>query len=273
MTEEQIACSTCKRDLAMKFIEIKDLVFCSNQCLESYIDKMGQKKFNRLYSDHFVPGENKGWVPRYANDYMQMCVPCQKKLSDTCLGELEIGAVYHELLEESEEHRWCCHARFCLSAALSDGTVPIEAGLTVQRFAEKRAKEQDIRGVTTVILSQSFASLAQNFTYKGLTENVPDLQPSEMSHIGACLLCDEPFGRQCEAQVEREFSLVDTVKPFIEKLWCSHAVHALADMLIDRENGEELLKKVIPFADNVALEKGVPGVTTRTLFIALGRML
>jgi hypothetical protein len=44
-------------------------------------------------------------------------------------------------------------------------------------------------------------------------------------------------------------------------------------MLIDRESGEELLKKIIPFADNVALEKGVPGVTTRTLFIALGRML
>jgi hypothetical protein len=44
-------------------------------------------------------------------------------------------------------------------------------------------------------------------------------------------------------------------------------------MLIERENGEGLVKKIIPFADQVAQERGYPGVTTRILYIALGRML
>ena len=115
--------------------------------------------------------------------------------------------------------------------------------------------------------------MAQCFTYEQLPENIPEIEPPEVSHIAACLLCDEAFGRQCEAQVEREFSMVAKVEPLIDKLWCSHAIHALADMLIDRADGEQLLKKIIPFADSVACEKGAPGVTTRTLFIALGRML
>lgn len=109
MTEEKIMCSQCDKELAMKFIEIKDLIFCSNQCLEEYIKEVGQKKFQREYSDYFASGEAaKGWVPKYANDYMQMCVRCPKKLSEVCQGETEISEVYHDSLGESEERRWCC---------------------------------------------------------------------------------------------------------------------------------------------------------------------
>jgi len=273
MTEEKIMCSQCNKDLAMKFIELKDLVFCSNQCLERFINTMGQKKFNLKYGDVFIPGEGKGWVPRYANDYIMMCVRCPKKLSEVCQGETEISAAYHDILGDTEEYRWCCHARFCLSSALSDGTVPVDAALKVQRYAENKAKEQNVRGVTTVILSQSFADLLRNFEYQRLTENPPEIKQIDMSHFGACLLCDEAFGRQCESQVEHEFQLLDRAKSLVQKLWCGHTVNVLADILIDREDGEELASKVIPVADQVTEEKGHPGVITRDLFIALGRMV
>jgi hypothetical protein len=53
----------------------------------------------------------------------------------------------------------------------------------------------------------------------------------------------------------------------------TNTVNVLADILIDRENGEELAGKVIPVAEKVAQEKKHPGVITRDLFIALGRMV
>ena len=95
-----------------------------------------------------------------------------------------------------------------------------------------------------------------------------------MSHFGACLLCDEGFGRQCEEQVEGEFQLLDRAKELVNnKLWCGHTTNVIADVLMDRENGEELANKIIRVADRVAEEKGHPGVITRDLFIALGRMV
>ncbi len=274
MSADTILCSQCNKDLVMKFIEIKDLVFCSNQCLDTYITTMGQKKFFREYGDVFVPGEGKGWVPKYANDYIMMCTRCAKKVSDVCHQNTQISAAYHDILGDSEEYRWCCHARFCLSAALSDGTVPIEKGLKVQRYAEQKARDNGVKGVTTVIFSRAFADLAQNFDYKKLQENPPETQELDMSHFGACLLCDEGFGRQCEEQVEREFQLLDRAKELVNsKMWCGHTVNVIADILMDRKDGEELAKKIIKFANQVAAEKGHPGVITRDLFIALGRML
>jgi len=203
-----------------------------------------------------------------------MCARCSKKLSEVCHANTDISAAYHDILGDTEEYRWCCHARFCLSAALSDGTVPMSTALKVQRYAENKAREQNVRGVTTVNISQSFAELARDFAYKKLPEKLPEVQELDMSHFGACLLCDEAFGRQCEAQVEREFQLLDRAKEFVNnKLWCGHTVNVIADVLIDREDGEELAKKIIPVADQVAEEKGHPGVITRDLFIALGRSI
>lgn len=274
MTEENILCSQCNKDLVMKFIELKDLVFCSNQCLDTYITTMGQKKFFREYGDVFVPGEGKGWVPKYANDYIMMCARCAKKVSDVCHANTQVSAAYHDILGDSEEYRWCCHARFCLSAALSDGTVPMETARTVQRYAENKAREEGLRGVTTVIISQSFADLVHDTDYKNLPEHPPETQELDMSHFGACLLCDEGFGRQCEEQVEREFQLLERAKGLVNnKLWCGHTVNVIADVLMDRENGEDLAKKIIRYADQVAAEKGHPGVITRDLFIAMGRMI
>jgi hypothetical protein len=245
MAEEQILCHQCGKDLVMKFIEVKDLVFCSNQCIEQFIN--------------FLPGEGKGWVPRYANDYVMMCTRCPKKLYEVCQEEMGISGACHDILAESEARHWCCHARFCLSSACSD--------------AEKKSEKQEMRGVTTVALSQSFADLLKNFDYQRLPENPPEVKQIDMSHVGACLLCDEAFGRQCESQVEREFQLLDKAKSLVQNLWCGHTVNVLADILIDRENGEELAGKVIPVAEKVAQEKKHPGVITRDLFIALGRMV
>jgi hypothetical protein len=273
MTDEKIICSQCNKELAMKFIEVKELVFCSNQCIEQFLNTMGQKQFYRKYGDVFLPSKGKGWVPKYANDYVMMCVRCPKKLSDVCQEEMGLSGACHDAVAESEERHWCCHARFCLGSALSDGTVPIESVLKVQRYAENKSREQDLRGVTTVSLGQSFADLAQNFEYKKLPESPPEIKQIDMSHVGACLLCDEAFGRQCESQVEREFQLLSRAQSFVQKLWCGHTVNVLADILIDREDGEELANKIIPFADQVAQEKGHPGVITRDLFITLGRSI
>jgi len=273
MAEEQILCHQCGKDLVMKFIEVKDLVFCSNQCIEQFINLMGQKKFYLEYGDVFLPGEGKGWVPRYANDYVMMCTRCPKKLYEVCQEEMGISGACHDILAESEARHWCCHARFCLSSACSDGTVPVDTALKVQQYAEKKSEKQEMRGVTTVALSQSFADLLKNFDYQRLPENLPEVKQIDMSHVGACLLCDETFGRQCESQVEREFQLLDKAKSLVQNIWCGHTVNVLADILIDRENGEELAGKVIPVAEKVAQEKQHPGVITRDLFIALGRMV
>ena len=271
MTEDVIVCHQCGKDLVMKFIELKDLVFCSTSCFEIFRNSMSRKDFFKNYGDAFQPDEQK-WVPKYSNDYIKMCGFCPKKLSETCRAELDISGVYHDDVTETETMHWCCHARFILSAAMSDGTVPFEVGRKLQASAEELARKEGIMGVTPVSLSNAFADLATNFAYQALPENPPQPKPLEMSHAAACLLCNPDFAKQCEAQVEKEFQLVDQVKKLIKKeLWCAHTVQSLAEMLIERENGEELLKKIIPLVEKVSQEKGHPGVITRDLFIALGR--
>ena len=59
MTDEKIICSQCNKELAMKFIEVKELVFCSNQCIEQFLNTMGQKQFYRKYGDVFLPSKGK----------------------------------------------------------------------------------------------------------------------------------------------------------------------------------------------------------------------
>jgi hypothetical protein len=86
-------------------------------------------------------------------------------------------------------------------------------------------------------------------------------------------MCNPDIAKQCEEWVVKEFAMVDTVKKHLKgrALWCSHTIQALADVLIDREDGEKLINKIIPLAEKVAEEKGHPGVITRDLFLALGR--
>jgi hypothetical protein len=55
------------------------------------------------------------------------------------------------------------------------------------------------------------------------------------------------------------------------ELWCSHVVQSLAEILIDREKGEETIQRIIDLTEKVAQEKGHPGVITRDLFVAMLR--
>ncbi len=272
MADDQILCHQCGKDLVMKFIELKDLVFCSTSCFEQFRNSMSRRDFFKNYGDSFSPDEQK-WVPKYSNDYVKMCGYCPAKLSATCRAELDLSGVYHDEVTETETIHWCCHARFVLSSSLSDGTVQWETAMNVQKHAEELARREGIRGVTPVIISNAFADLARNFEYKKLPENPPKPKELAMSHAAACLLCNPDFAKQCEVQVEKEFALVDRAKKLIHgTLWCAHTVQLAAEILIERDNGEELLKKIIPLAEAVAREKSHPGVITRDLFIALGRM-
>lgn len=273
MTEEKIICNQCNKDLAIKFIELKNLVFCSNRCLEAFKDSMGEKKFYREYGDAFLPGEGKGWVPVQSNEYIQMCMKCPAKLTEVCQNELDISGVYHDDVAESETLHWCCHARFILSCAFSDGTVSYELVNKIQSHAEALTKKFGYKGVTTITLNMAFADLINNFEYKKIAENPPKTKQLDMSHFGACLLCNPEFGKECEVQANAEFKLTDKAKAQVKNIWCAHAVQVLADMLIDRDNGEDLIKKIIPLAEKTAEEKGHHGVIVRDLFIALGRGL
>jgi hypothetical protein len=124
MVEEKILCRQCDKDLVMKFIELRDLVFCSTSCFEAFKNSMSRKDFFKNYGDAFKPDEQK-WVPKYSNEYIKMCGFCPQKLSEACRAERDISGVYHDDLIETENMHWCCHARFMLSSALFDGTVPL----------------------------------------------------------------------------------------------------------------------------------------------------
>ena len=45
MAEEKILCHQCGKDLVMKFIELKDLVFCSSTCFENFKNYNEQEGF------------------------------------------------------------------------------------------------------------------------------------------------------------------------------------------------------------------------------------
>ena len=274
MSDDTILCHHCGKDLVMKFIELKDLVFCSTACFETFRNSMSRKEFFKEYGEAFKPDEQK-WVPKYSNDYIKMCGYCPPKLSETCRAELDISGVYHDDVIESETMHWCCHACFILSSSMSDGTVSFEVGKKVQQRAEEITRKQGIKGVTTINATNAFADLGKHFNYRQLQENPPQPKELSMSHAAACLLCNPDFAKQCEVQVIKEFALADTIKKHLKGrvLWCAHTIQALADVLIDRENGEELIDKIIPLAEQIAKEKGHPGVITRDLFIALGRSI
>ncbi len=272
MTEDTILCHQCDKDLVMKFIELKDLVFCSSTCFEDFKSTMSRKDFFKNYGDAFKPDEQK-WVPKYSNDYIKMCGYCPPKLAEACHAELNISGVFHDDVVDSETMHWCCHARFVLSASMSDGTVSFEIGKKVQARAEELAKKEGIRGVTPISISNAFADLGTDFEYKKLQENSPEPKELEMSHAAACLLCNPDFAKECEVQVEKEFQLVGKAKEMVKGrgLWCSHVVQSLAEILIERENGEDTIKNIIDLTEKVAQEKGHPGVITRDLFVAMGR--
>jgi hypothetical protein len=66
MTEEKILCHQCGKDLVMKFIELKDLVFCSSSCFENFKTSMSRKDLGRISLNSMVmdsPPMNRSGYP------------------------------------------------------------------------------------------------------------------------------------------------------------------------------------------------------------------
>jgi len=273
MQDDTILCHQCGKELVMKFIELKDLVFCSTSCFERFRNSMSRHDFFKRYGEVFKPDEQH-WVPKYANEYIKMCGYCPPRLAETCRAELDLSGVYHDDIAETETMHWCCHARFILGTSLSDGTVSRQTAERVQQRAEEITRQQGIHGVTTTNVCNAFVDLGRRYEYRKVRENPPEAKPLSMSHAAACLLCNPDFARECEEQVEKEFQHVGIAKARLKGhiLWCAHTVQSLAEMIVGRAGAEELLDKIIAFTESVAREKGHPGVITRDLFIALGRM-
>ena len=57
MSDDTILCHHCGKDLVMKFIELKDLVFCSTACFETIRNSMSRKEFFKEYGEAFKPDE------------------------------------------------------------------------------------------------------------------------------------------------------------------------------------------------------------------------
>lgn len=272
--EEVITCSQCGKKLIMHILPIKELDFCSSWCLEKYKREKGDRKFfAELRSALKEMGDR--WVPKYADEYMRMCTACNKKLFEDCHSILDLAGSMVNTLTETEGIHWCCHAHFNLSASLSDGSIPLETALKVQKHAEDLARKYKHKGVTPITLDIAFSELAQNFTYEKKSGTPPELNIPEMSHAAACLLCNPEFGAQCEEQVEEEFRLVGKAKERLKNLWCQHCIQALSHLLMNRseEEGLQLVDKVAALAEKAAEERGHAGVVTADLFVALGRTI
>ncbi len=271
MSDDEILCHQCGKDLVMKYIELKELVFCSTSCFEQFRNSMSRRDFSSATATA-QPRRAALGVPKYSNDYVKMCGYCPARLSEACRKRADLSGVYHDEFSESSSIHWCCHALFVLSSSLSDGTVPYA---TTRRksnsIAEELTRKAGIKGVTPVIVSNAFADLAGNFEYKKLPEHLPEVKTLGMSHAAACLLCSPDFARQCEAQVEKEFKLAEDAKKQLHGLWCAHTVQSLAEIFIDRENGVELIGRTAPLAEQVARERAIPVSSREIYLLALGR--
>jgi hypothetical protein len=270
--EEKIICTQCGKDLVMHILPVKEKDFCSSWCLEKYKRAKGDRKFF-VEMREALKEMGERWIPKYADEYMRMCAGCKPEQMDNCHEMRDLAGSMINTLTETEEIHWCCHAHFNLSASLSDGTVPLENALKVQRYAEELTGKYKHKGVTPITLDIAFAELGQNYTYEKKSGTPPEINISEMSHAAACLLCNPEFGKQCEVQVEEEFRLVEKVRGRLKGLWCRHCIQALSHVLMNRseEEGFKLLDQVIALAEKVAEERGHAGVVTPDLFVALGR--
>jgi hypothetical protein len=274
-------------------MELNERMYCSSACIAKYRKEVGERQFEKDSISTFEKKRDTGWIPERALMYINMCQRCNKGLKTVCKANQYVSGMHRDELRRSETVSWCCHARFNLSSSLSDGTVPLESARKIQAMAEdmvknpkkcaeivgpnalkkKMAKQGGLKGVTTTIIDIAAAELVRNPGYKPEEDKTPPENGDPMIHYAACLECDPVFGAECEEQaVEKDINdCVETVNKMTKSLWCEHTQQALSALLLNKNMTVEKLQKLIDSTENIAGEKNDPGVTTRHLFIALGR--
>jgi hypothetical protein len=274
-------------------IELNDKMYCSSACISKYRAEVGERLFEKDSIATFEKKSASGWIPERALTYIGMCQRCKKEIKEMCKGNQYISGLHRETLRKTETVPWCCHARFNLSTALSDGTVALETALKIQAMAEelvnnpakgedivgpeglrqKMSKPAGLKGVTTTIIDIAAAETATNPVYTFQKDKTPKVDGEIMIHYAACLECDPVFGAECEEQaVEKDINnCVDQVSKMTHSRWCEHTQQALSALLLNKNMSLEKLQSIIDSAEAIAKEKNDPGVSTRHLFISLGR--
>ena len=274
-------------------IELNDKFYCSPDCVSKYRDQVGHHQFHRDTQATFELKRKKGPIPERALLYNSMCRRCHKSMAEMCKSNQYINGMHRAELRKSETQAWCCHARYNLSSMLSDGTVPLEAARKVQALAEemvrnparceeivgpeglrgKMAKEGGLHGVTTTLLDIAAAEMATNPDYKARPDKTPEPGKEFMVHYAACVECEPAFAAECgEQAVEKEVNqCLEEAQAITKGRWCEHTMHALSALRLNRNMTRERLKKIIRSAEQLKVERNEFGVTTRHLFITLGR--
>ncbi|MFC1591099.1 hypothetical protein ACFL43_01095 [Thermodesulfobacteriota bacterium] len=274
-------------------LELNDKLYCSSGCLGKYRAEAGERQFEKDSIATFEKKRDTGWIPERALMYIGMCQRCSKTLKEMCKANQYVSGLNRATLRRTETVPWCCHARFNLSSALSDGTVPLESARKIQAQAErmvkdhtqcrelvgpealqaKMSKPEGLKGVTTTIIDIAAAETATSPEYKPMEDKTPGEDGEIMIHYAACLECDPVFGAECEEQaIEKDLNnCVEQVSTMTHSLWCEHTLQALSALLLNKHMTRERLQHLIDAAEGIAQEKNDPGINTRHLFIALGR--
>lgn len=274
-------------------IPLNGKFYCSSTCVSRYRDQVGHHQFHRDTQATFEQKRQAGGIPERALLYNTMCRRCHKSMAEMCRSNQYINGMHRVELRSTETQPWCCHARYNLSSSMSDGSVPIEAARKIQAMAEemlrnralceaivgpeglrkKLARADGLHGVTTTILDIAAAEMAANPEYTPRQDGTPEPSQEFMVHYAACVECDPAFAAECgEQAVEKEINeCLGEVQGMITARWCEHTLHALSALRLNRHMTPEKLQRIIQSAERLKDERSDFGVTTRHLFITLGR--
>jgi len=274
-------------------IELNDKFYCSPACVSKYRDQVGHHQFHRDTQATFQQKKRTGPIPERALLYNSMCRRCHKSMAEMCHSNQYINGMHRVELRKTETEPWCCHARYNLSSSLSDGSVPLEAARKIQAMAEemvrnhrkceevvgpeglrqKMAKPGGLSGVTTTILDIAAAEMAANPDYRPSDDRTPEPGKEFMVHYAACVECDPAFAAECgEQAVEKELNrCLEEVQGMTTGRWCEHTLHALSALRLNKNMTREKLQRIIVSAEQLKADRDDFGVTTRHLFITLGR--
>jgi hypothetical protein len=274
-------------------IELNDKFYCSPACVSKYRDQVGHHQYHRDTQATFQQKKKAGPIPERALLYNSMCRRCHKNMAAMCHSNQYINGMHRVELRKTETEPWCCHARYNLSSSLSDGSVPLEAARKIQGMAEemvrnhtkcaevvgpeglrqKMAKPGGLSGVTTTILDIAAAEMAANPDYRPSADKTPEPSEEFMVHYAACVECDPAFAAECgEQAVEKELNrCLEEVQGMTTGRWCEHTLHALSALRLNKNMTREKLQRIIVSAEQLKADRNEFGVTTRHLFITLGR--